>query len=103
MADEKLEAYEEILLRIDPDTLRYQTSLTYCDVEDLYIVLRDLIYRLETGEIHEMIPMEDENGKPVDLDTFRAKIGELKHTIDERIGADEVVEVTDNNGRGNLN
>jgi hypothetical protein len=101
MADEESELdEEEIILRINPKTLDYKTKLTYCDVEDLYIVLRDLIYRLETAEIHSMIPMEDENGKPVGEDAFRERIQELKRVIDERTGVTEAVEY---DGRSTLN
>jgi phosphate-selective porin len=75
---------ERIEILINPDTLEYSLSCNDTYVEDIYVVLRELINCIETGEMDGTFKLEDiDSGKPVENTEISKRIRELKEQIDK--------------------
>lgn len=78
---------ETITITIDPDDITYTTNFSNAYIDDIYAVLRDLVFRIENGEIynpeHTNLSLEKVNGQYGTREEFVEYIRELKKRVDE--------------------
>jgi hypothetical protein len=85
-------ANERIEILIDSDTLEYSLSCEHVYIEDVYIVLRELVHSLETGDIAGTFLLEDTSeNSAVNMQKLVSVIRELKQRIDEAILKEESI------------
>lgn len=77
-------AKEKVIIEIDPKTLDYEATYAYTFIDDIYIVLRDMVYKMETGHIHESgtLTLQNRDGTPTSKEDFVGYITALKQKVD---------------------
>ena len=79
-----MEEKEIILIKIDPETLEYTSNFTFSYIDDIYTVLRDLVNKFETGNIHNNLNLEDTYGNQLSKEYFIKTIAKIKERIDQQ-------------------
>lgn len=77
---------QSITINIDSDTLDYTLTCKNAYVEDIYVVLREIVYSFETGEINGVFSLENiESGQPATKEEFAQVIANIKQKVDESL------------------
>jgi hypothetical protein len=79
-----LDRKEEILIKIDPSDLSYSVEISFIELDNIYITLRDIIHQLETGTALESFNLTNTMGEQtLDREQYRQHIRNLKRGVDE--------------------
>lgn len=73
---------ERLEIFIDPETLDYKLQCENTYLEDIYIVLRELIYNIEHGDVRGIFSLEDSNGEQASPAKVIELIDDIKQKLD---------------------
>lgn len=80
--DDNNQPNERLEILIDPETLDYKLQCENTYLEDIYIVLRELIYNIESGDKRGIFQLESPDGKQASSEQVISLIKDIKEQLD---------------------
>lgn len=73
---------EVIEISINPETLEYYLDCKNAYLEDIYLVLKTIIFSLEEGDLQGVFELINSKGEQADRKQIKAVIGGLKEKLE---------------------